>query len=103
MRDVSFMHYRILDAHNNIECRGGATLAIREVGNEMIIGVAVCHPDDVFSRRLGRLISEGRLNKFMTGGENPNIFVFPRDVEVPLKEDAHSYMREQMEKLDVYA
>ena len=39
------------------------TLAAKLIEDEMFVASAVCSKKDNFSRKIGRLISEGRLNK----------------------------------------
>lgn len=62
---TQFMHYRILE--NGIPTsRGGTTVAIRQLGNKAIVGVSQCALGDVFNKKLGRMIAEGRLNIYET-------------------------------------
>lgn len=58
------MHYRAVYGVD-IMPHGGATLAIRRLDEDrLVIAKALCSRDDVFNRKLGRTIAEGRLNSY---------------------------------------
>ena len=63
---TSFIHYRKFGKSGELDAKGGLTVAIQQwkpaQGNvELTIALAECGRKDVFSRKLGRVISEGRL------------------------------------------
>lgn len=61
-----FMHYRTCQNGNLVQPNGGATLAIRQVGDDkLVVSIARCRKTDVFNKKLGRTIAEGRLNAFL--------------------------------------
>jgi hypothetical protein len=62
MSKVHYIHLRLIDGTGKKLNRGGATIAFREVGDEIEYAIAKCSPNDNFSRKLGRIKSEGRLN-----------------------------------------
>ena len=68
MSQTYFLHYRHrvdTTEGDTISCRGGATMAIRIAPfNKLVVGVAQCSFSDVFDRKMGRVIAEGRLNAF---------------------------------------
>jgi len=45
----------------------GFTVAYTRVDNQLLVGVAICNENDRFCKKLGRMISEGRMKK------NPHI------------------------------
>ena len=64
---IYFMHYRNINGAT-VEPRGGVTFAIRPTGGNVLeVGVARCSRRDVFDRKLGRNIAEGRLNAYTEG------------------------------------
>lgn len=65
--NIHFMHYRQIHG-TTVDCRGGATLAIKEEGNGLLlIGVARCNTSDVFNKKLGREIAMGRIKSYEKG------------------------------------
>jgi hypothetical protein len=60
---MEFMHYRTRDRKAQINARGGMTLAFEMDSNgDTIVAFAHCGRKDVFSRKMGRTIAEGRLH-----------------------------------------
>lgn len=52
------------------------TLAARPTGGHILIGIAKCSKRDHFNKKIGRMISEGRLNKgvvYVRDGELPKV------------------------------
>jgi hypothetical protein len=41
----------------------GFTAAYQVVDSKLVVGLAICNEDDVFSKKMGRTISEGRMKK----------------------------------------
>lgn len=66
---IYFMHYRTYNrAGDTIQPQGGATVAIRKVGDDkLVIAIARCARNDIFNKKLGREISEGRLDAYLGG------------------------------------
>jgi len=56
------MHFRKYDRMGQIRAKGGLSLAIEQVGDQVTVAVAQCSRKDLFNRKLGRTIAEGRLN-----------------------------------------
>lgn len=47
---------------NGIDCRGGITIGMESVGDDKVrYAIAFCSLQDVYSRRIGRQIVEGRI------------------------------------------
>lgn len=64
------MHYRNVKGAT-VEPRGGVTFAIREAGDNILhVGVSRCSKRDVFDRKLGRQIAEGRLKAYTDGRDS---------------------------------
>lgn len=62
--DVKFRHMRYSDQQGNSSNMGGITFAFRQVDkNEIRVAVAFCSEQDNFSRKRGREISLGRLER----------------------------------------
>lgn len=62
MSKVSFIHRRRI-SNGIIQNNGGQTIAFRELNNGKIeYASALCNPKDNFSRAMGRVKAEGRLN-----------------------------------------
>ena len=63
MSKVHYIHVRNRNHDGTIDNRGGTTVAFREVPEVGIeYAYAFCSPKDNFSRYLGRVKAEGRLN-----------------------------------------
>jgi hypothetical protein len=62
---VKFIHLRrIVDADlADVDMHGGATVAFKQNGREVIYAVARCTDRDNYCRRTGRIIAAGRLLK----------------------------------------
>jgi len=59
-----FLHFRLCGRHGHLLGNGRVTLCFIPLPSGLLsCGVAVCSPQDRFSRRIGRLISEGRVRK----------------------------------------
>lgn len=58
---TTFMHYRKFDRMGQISAKGGLTLAIEQEGSTLKVALAECGRKDLFNRKLGRTIAEGRL------------------------------------------
>jgi hypothetical protein len=65
---AKFIHIRLHNEDGSIASKGGETIAYRELCTGWVdIGVAQCHKDkDVFNKKMGRTVAEGRLNKHPT-------------------------------------
>jgi len=59
---TTYMHYRKFDRMGQIVPKGGMTVAIRQEGHELTVALSECGRKDLFNRKLGRTIAEGRLN-----------------------------------------
>lgn len=101
-----FLHYRNMP-NGVIDPRGGVTVAIRRM-NDRVLAVAKsrCGKKDVFNRKLGRQIAEGRLNHFLnaTDGEFPHVAMIPMDVTdtTPVKTVVDDHLHPEMDKLGYY-
>jgi hypothetical protein len=59
---MNFIHLRSKSSDGTPATKSGTTIAWRRVATKAIeIGVAKCHYNDNFCRRIGRNIAEGRL------------------------------------------
>lgn len=77
MNKLSFMHYRNHRAYTDeIDCRGGATVAIMEQENKdaVLVSIARCHDNDVFDRKMGRVIASGRIQAYVAKGRNSSVY-----------------------------
>lgn len=83
-----FMHYRRRDSYGEAQPQGGVTLAIRPIGGNVIrVAMAKCGKKDVFNKKLGRAIAEGRLAA--AAGSERNKFVYDlvlTETDAPIKE-----------------
>ena len=92
---IYFMHYRSRDSYGAPQSTGGATLAIRPAGGNVIhVAIAKCSPRDAFNKKLGRDISAGRLNAFDPDRGSDYVFdiVSPYPSDTPVKEVVASVM-----------
>jgi hypothetical protein len=75
---TQYMHYRATSAalavlstprnHNDAPMYRGATIAIAPTNeNTVAVTVAFCGQKDIFSKKLGRTIAEGRMQAYLTG------------------------------------
>ena len=71
---VQFMHYRRFVNYTGyagdieVDSRGGATVAILPAeNNTVLVSIARCNPNDVFNKKVGRAISEGRIQAYLNG------------------------------------
>lgn len=61
--ELNFLHLRNVDNKGAIDCRGGATVAFREIQPGVIqYASAYCSPQDNFNKAYGRTKAAGRLN-----------------------------------------
>ena len=81
MNKVEFMHFR---PHDNSIVRGGATVAILpKENNKAVIAIAFCGPNDVFNRKVGRAVAEGRLIASMDHRANrPKMAGMTREIDI---------------------
>ena len=63
---TSFMHFRKYTG-SSMHSKGGMTIAIQECGNLIYFAVSECSKHDVFCKKTGRAIAEGRLNAMRAG------------------------------------
>lgn len=105
MNDIGFMHYRVIDIDGNAMSTGGVTLAFTTVHEEVprvVIGMARCSHRDVFCRKTGRAIAEGRLKAQLSNPSRDCNFVFETDLtdsDAPLKEVVHTAMQEIIDEV----
>lgn len=71
---IQFMHYRKFvnlsgyAGDISVDSRGGATVAIMPAeNNTALVSIARCNPNDVFNKKVGRAISEGRIQAYLNG------------------------------------
>lgn len=86
MENIKFKHFRYLtdDEGQTFDTKGGTTVAFVDETPEKGDGqphtfryaVAHCHEKDNFNRRIGRLISSGRLKK----GMDQTLVCMPQDL-----------------------
>ncbi len=107
-KDTYFMHYRTLDQMSEIEPVGGATVAIRKVSDSRIaVSIARCTSNDVFNKKIGRTVSEGRLNAYLEnkGRSQKHIIVIDLDDAQklePVKNVVHDVVGPEMAELGFY-
>ena len=96
-----FMHYRRRNRAGDVLPQGGATLAIRPVGEDrIVVGMALCSQRDVFNKKLGRTIAEGRLSTAEAGFSNAHVFTIAMDeLDRPIKEVVNEAFAVTMEEL----
>ncbi len=83
---TTFMHYRRYDRFGQYLPHGGLTLAIRLDGNQVKVAMAECGKKDLFSRKIGRIVAEGRLNS----GRADKIIEFTLPEATALKSFVHN-------------
>lgn len=82
-----FMHYRRRDSYGGALPQGGATLAIRPMSDKIVVAAAFCSKHEVFNKRLGRTIAEGRLGAYKENSQNRHVFVIDiNEPDAPIKE-----------------
>lgn len=59
---VTFAHLRRIDMWGHASPFGGVTLALQEDGNDVKVGIAVCHDHDRYIKAEGRNRAAGRLH-----------------------------------------
>lgn len=72
-QSVRFMHIRKHDSKGNLKATEGATIAVKAEGERYHVYAAFCSKRDVFCRRIGRAVAEGRLNHYLTNKEIPAV------------------------------
>ena len=63
---VSFMHFRKFN-NGQMQPKGGMTVAIAATDTRINFAISECSEHDVFNKKIGRGISEGRLNAMRAG------------------------------------
>lgn len=106
MSSVQFMHYRKFKSSSVVDSCGGATVAILPVTgtNQAMIAVARCNPTDLFNRKVGRAIAEGRLHAYLKGRESLEgrvKTVVVTDMQ-RLKETVDEAVHDEMDSNDLY-
>lgn len=98
---ITFMHYRKFDKMGQIQARGGLTLAVGMDGNRLTVAMAECGRKDVFSRKRGRMIAEGRLRAALASGDTSKMVVLELPPETLVKSFVHNqaFVRERVQKL----
>lgn len=98
---ITFMHYRKFDKMGQIEARGGMTLAVGMDGTKLTVAMAECGRKDVFSKKMGRMIAEGRLKAALASGDTSRLFVLELPPETIAKSFVHNqpFVRERVQKL----
>lgn len=96
---VYFMHYRRRDTYGSPLSQGGATLAIRPMGGNVIrVAMAQCSDKDIFNKKLGRTIAQGRL--FSAQDTDPSskyVFdIIAPETDMAVKEAVHTVMARTM-------
>lgn len=106
MSQVQFMHYRKFTQNGVVDSCGGATVAILPVTgtNEAMVAVARCNPSDLFDRKVGRTIAEGRIHAYLQGrvsleGQVKTVVV--NDM-LRLKETVNEVLHQEMDANDLY-
>jgi hypothetical protein len=96
-----FMHYRKFDKLGQLEARGGLTLAVDMAGNQLTVALAECGKKDVFSKKMGRQIAEGRLRAAVASGDTSKLFILELPPETVAKSYIHnqSFVRERVQRL----
>ena len=93
------MHFRKYDRMGQIRPKGGLSLAILVRGNEAHVAIAQCGRKDLFNRKLGRTIAEGRLNSAMEEGAEIHVVeMLPKNVfrvKIPEAVNLKSFIAEQ--------
>jgi hypothetical protein len=59
---VVFAHLRRHDPFGDLSPYGGITLAVEDFVGGTNVGIAVCHDDDRYVKKMGRARAEGRLH-----------------------------------------
>lgn len=100
------MHYRKYTRNGQLSAKGGLTLAIRHVDNELIVAMAECGRNDLFNRKMGRTIAEGRLahaldETVFDNNFGKNVFRLELPAETTPKSFIHnqSFVQERVKKL----
>jgi hypothetical protein len=97
-----YMHYRRRDTSGCALPQGGATLAIRTVGeNRIVVGMALCSNRDVFNKKLGRAIAEGRIDR-SEDGQRTGSYVYTiemNQLDLPIKEVVNETFAVTMDEL----
>lgn len=61
---IKYRHYRVKAGTDNVNSRGGATLAYTDNGDGTVVGaLAYCNPKDNYCKAYGRAKSSGRLKQ----------------------------------------
>ena len=96
-----YMHYRKFDRMGQIEARGGMTLAADLNGSQLTVALAECGRKDVFNKKMGRTIAEGRLRAALASGDTSKVVVLELPPETVAKSYIHnqSFVRDRVKKL----
>ena len=58
---IKYLHVRFINGKGVIQPNGGLSVAYTYTETDIILAVAMCHDNDLFCYRVGRLIAAGRL------------------------------------------
>jgi hypothetical protein len=95
----SFIHYRRRDNHTGevTDPRGGATVAFQLTANGTAkLAYAFCNDKEVFNRKLGRVISTGRLE---AEREVPFVHQIAVDTDGNIRDQICSFVAAEMESM----
>lgn len=82
---TKYIHLRQVKYTTGLQARGGLTIAFREIplanGNKSVsIATARCSRNDVFNKKIGRNVAEGRLNTIRNGSQLVTV-TLPEDAD----------------------
>jgi hypothetical protein len=79
---TEYMHYRSTLTSFSIGQSRGATLAITpKDAKTVLVSIALCGPNDIFSKKMGRTIAAGRLEAFKKGRDAVSKYIVEVEVD----------------------
>ncbi len=62
--NTKFIHHqKLIDSPMGNKKFRGFTAAYQVVDGKLMVGLSICNEDDTFNKKMGRVISEGRMKK----------------------------------------
>ena len=104
--NIQYMHFRSINRSNQVDCHGGATVAIMpdDTANIATVAIARVAPGDLFCKKTGRAIATGRLLAAKAGRTAlaNKIRVIKLTGPYSLKQQVAAELAAEMEEFDLF-
>ena len=91
MSDIKFLHFRNYKMNGELSNLGGITVAYQKIRDGVFkMAYAHCHPQDNFSKAIGRIKAAGRLNspiqsQLVEYSSEKDLVADERDIQFPYR------------------